>query len=101
MSLVLFGCFAWDEVWPSGVRDGRKLIQRKRVEVANQEWGALSLSGELCGECLPELIPALLLALVVWSVNRQNAEWCFDGVDGEAKNSAIDACEICDGGREM
>ena len=35
IGLVFFGCFAWDEVWPGSVRDGRKLIKRKRVEVAN------------------------------------------------------------------
>ena len=56
------------------------------------------MSGELCGECLPELVPALLLPLVVWGVDRQNAEWRLDGVDGEAKKSAIDAGEICAGG---
>ena len=78
--------------------DGRKLIEC-RIEVTNHwEWGALSVSGELCGECLPELVPALLLPLVVWGVDRQNAEWRLDGVDGEAKKSAIDAGEICAGG---
>ena len=56
------------------------------------------MSGELCGECLPELVPALLFALVVWGVNRQDAERSFDGVDGEPKKSAVDAGEICDGG---
>ena len=59
------------------------------------------MSGELCGESLPELVPALLFTLVVRGVHCQNAKWGLDCVDGEPKESAVDACEISDGGCEV
>ena len=59
------------------------------------------MSGELCGKSLPELVPALLFTLVVGGVHCQNAKWGLDCVDGESKESAVDACEIGDGGCEV
>ena len=59
------------------------------------------MRGKLCGESLPKLVAALLFSVVVWCINRQYAEWCFDGVDGDLEEAAINACEICDGWCEV